>query len=230
MWSGCRVSRSDCPSFPPTVFVWLLPLENVPVTETLSRFTEDLAAVLPDVDANTTGQYGAGIGSKDEPEQLRRLLAALRETDAWYGDLDREVAYPDGAGRCDLVLPDGTPVEAKLLRYWRANGDPEPHMYTHVFSPFATNTLLTDAQRVTDFAADDTGALLGLYYDRAADDPTTVSSLPKRYTPADLAAKVVADIEFWYDLDATVAAINRVAELQHRVHKRAAVITWTIEP
>jgi hypothetical protein len=199
-------------------------------TETLTRFTEDLAAVLPTVDATTTGQYGAGIGSENEPEQLRRLLTALRETNAWYDDLDREVAYPDGDGRCDLMLPDGTPVEAKLLRYWRANGDPEPHMYTHVFSPFSTNTLLTDARRVSNFAVDHSGALLGLYYDRAADDSTAVSSLPDRYTPADLAAKVVADIDFWYDLDATIAAIARVAGLQHRVHKRAAVITWTIEP
>jgi|APHM01.1.fsa_nt_gi hypothetical protein len=67
-----------------------------------------------------------------------------------YRTVEREVAYlaPNSSERYDLRLPDGTPAEAKLLRHWRANDDPEDYIYTHVLSPFHENTLLTDAKQL----------------------------------------------------------------------------------
>jgi len=114
----------------------------------LADLTVDMAEVVPAVDEGTSGQYGAGIGSESEERQLELILDQLCGLDARYEGIDREAPYPERPGKCDLVLLSGMPVEAKLIRYWRANGDPELNMYTHVFSPFHRNTLLTDAERL----------------------------------------------------------------------------------
>jgi len=133
----------------------------------LEQFTRDITSVLSVVDSETTGQYGDGVGSEGEERQLDLLVDALRETDDRYHDLEREFPYPESTERCDLVLPDGTPIEAKLIRYWRANGDPEPTMYGHVFSPFHRNTLLTDVEKLHESKFDGPTALLGLFYERS---------------------------------------------------------------
>jgi len=195
----------------------------------LRELTEMLAGAVPDVDSETTGQYGDGLGSEDEERQLELLLGRLRERDARYRGIDREVAYPERSGKCDLVLTDGTPAEAKLIRYWRANGDPESTMYGHVFSPFHRNTLLTDARRLHASAFADRCGLLGLFYMRADDDPETVETLPERYTPEDIAEKVVRDIDHWYDAGASVCHIAKFDDLQHDVHGQGAVISWVVE-
>jgi len=195
----------------------------------LETLTEDLAAAVPAVDARTTGQYGNGLGSEDEERQVELLLEHLREGDDRYRAVEREVPYPDGSGRCDLVLPTGTPVEVKLIRYWRANGDPEPTMYTHVFSPFHRNTLLDDAARLQDSAFEAPYGLLGLFYVRPEDDPETVEALPGRYTAEDVAEKVVRDVDYWYGIDARVCEISRFDGLRHAVHGQGAVIAWLVE-
>ena len=94
----------------------------------IAQLAEDVAEVIPQIDRETTGQYGDGIGSEDEERQMVLILEKLRELDKRYQGAEKEVEYPDKSASCDLVLPDGIPVEAKLLRYWRANGDPEDHM------------------------------------------------------------------------------------------------------
>lgn len=201
------------------------------MTEVLSleEVTQGMARAIPTVDSRTTGQYGDGIGSENEEHQIELLLEQLRKDDTRYADIEREVEYPAGVGKCDMVLPDGTPVEAKLIRYWRANGDPEPHMYKHVFSPFHNNTLLTDADRLSQSTFSELSGLLGLFYVRSDDDPRTVDALPKRYTAANIADKVAQDIAYWYDIDAEVCQISQFEGLQHTVHKSGAVISWLLE-
>ncbi len=196
---------------------------------TLETLTEDLATALPAVDAETTGQYGDGLGSENEERQVELLLEHLRETDDRYRAVEREVPYPDGPGRCDIVLPSGTPVEVKLIRYWRANGDPEPTTYTHVFSPFHRNTLLADAERLRESGFERPHGLLGLFYTRSEDDPETVEALPERYTAEEVAEKVVRDIGYWYGADAGVCGISHFDGLRHGVHERGAVISWLVE-
>ena len=195
----------------------------------LHTFTKAVADAVPAVDHMTTGQYGDGLGSEDEERQLELLLDYLREMDDRYREVDREVQYPDSSEKCDLVLPNGRPVEAKLIRYWRANGDPEPTMYGHVFSPFHRNTLLTDARRLHTSAFGERSGLLGLFYTRTGDDPETVEALPERYTAEDIAEKVVHDINYWYEAKATVCCIAKFDGLQHDVHGEGAVISWSVE-
>lgn len=193
----------------------------------LTRLATDIASVISDVDAETTGQYKDGIGSEDEERQIELLLEALKDYDQWYQDIAQEVRYPTTEQRCDLQLPDGTPVEVKLLRYWRANGDPEDYMPKQVLSPFHENTLLTDAQRlrVSDF--EESGGLLGLFYKRADEDSTTTAH-QTRFTAEDLAEKLRRDIEYWYDCTATVECVAQFSGLQHPVHAQGAAIAWGI--
>jgi hypothetical protein len=195
----------------------------------LDVFTGAIADAVPAVDRNTTGQYGDGLGSEDEERQVELLLDHLRETDDRYEEVNREVPYPDSSERCDLVLPNGMPIEAKLIRYWRANGDPEPAMYGHVFSPFHQNTLLTDARRLHTSEFSERSGLLGLFYKRADDDPETVKALPERYTAGEIAEKIVRDIEHWYEIDASVCQITEFDRLQHTVHREGAAISWVLE-
>jgi hypothetical protein len=199
------------------------------MVERLSDLTEDIAEVIPDVDSRTGGQYGDGIGSENEERQIELLLDELREQDSRYQEVRREVPYPESAERCDLMLPDGTPVEAKLIRYWRANGDPEPNMHKHVFSPFHKNTLLTDAHSLTDSEIGDRGGLLGLFYKRADNEPETVDALPSRYTAEDIADKIAKDVSYWYDVEASVCEISHFTGLQHTIHKQGAIISWIVE-
>ena len=201
------------------------------MTEQLSLedLTVDMAEVIADVDSRTTGQYGDGIGSENEERQIELLLQALREQDSHYEHVEREVSYPESAERCDLVLPDGMPVEAKLIRYWRANGDPEPNMFKHVFSPFHKSTLLTDAQSLAESELGDSSGLLGLFYKRADSDSTAVEALASRYTAEDIAEKVAQDITYWYDIEASVCEIAHFTGLQHTIHKQGAILSWTLK-
>lgn len=194
----------------------------------LTQLASDIATVLPEVDSKTRGQYGDGLGSEDEERQLDLLFDALKEYDSNYTAVNREVSYPTTAERCDIQLPDGLPIEAKLLRYWRANGDPEHHMPKQVFSPFHENTLLSDVERLLDSEFESPCGLLGLFYKRADDDPEAVKALPERFTAGNLAEKVRQDIEYWYECTASVECVASVNDLQHRVHKQGAVITWKI--
>jgi hypothetical protein len=195
----------------------------------LTRLAADFASIIPSVDAETEGQYGSGIGSESEERQVELILDALDDIDESYRGVKREVAYPDRPADCDIVFNDGTPIEAKLLRYWRANGDPEPHWYKHIFSPFNRNTLLTDSKRLCESDFEQVGGLLGLFYQRTPDDSVSVEESPERFTASALAEKVVRDIEYWYGYDAEVCGIESFSGLQHSIHRRGSVITWSVD-
>ncbi|QAU11660.1 hypothetical protein EKH57_02150 [Halorubrum sp. BOL3-1] len=194
----------------------------------LTQLANDIAAVISTVDANTEGQYGDGIGSENEPRQVSLLIDELQHHSEKYRGTQQEVAYPDDPGSCDLVLPEGTPVECKLLRYWRANGDSEDYMPKQVFSPFHGNTLLTDAQKLSMSEFDRDGGLLGLFYKRSASDPESVANLPGRFTAEWLADKTASDIEYWFDIDVEICSVADFSGLQHPVQSQGAAITWQI--
>lgn len=102
--------------------------------QTLSRLANDIASVIPSIDAETGGQYGAGIGSESEERQIKLIFETLQDVDESYHNVDREIAYPDWVATCDIILSDDIPIEAKLLRYWRANGDPTKLVQTRLQS------------------------------------------------------------------------------------------------
>lgn len=151
------------------------------------------------------------------------------DVDDRYQEVKTEEPYPDGSERCDLVMPTGMPIEVKLIRYWRANGDSEPNMYERVFSPFHRNTLLTDADRLRNASFGEEGALLGLFYVRSEDDPKTVEALAERYSAESIGEKIVHDLDYWYGIEASVCEIARFDGLRHDVHKRGAIISWALE-
>ena len=201
----------------------------MPQQPSFETLTEDMAQVIPEVDRQTVGQYGDGIGSENEERQVELLLQHLRERNDRYQGVQQEVPYPNSTERCDLMLPSDLPVEVKLIRYWRANGDPEPNMYKHVFSPFHRNTLLTDANRLSNSEFGSQSGLLGLFYTRSENDPETVQALPSRYTANDIADKIAEDISYWYDLNVSICNIAPFSGLQHTVHKQGAIISWVIK-
>lgn len=198
------------------------------VFDKLSQFAEDVAVIVPSVDAETEGQYGSGLGSEPEERQVKLIFRALAEKDDSYQATKREVGYPEQAATCDIVLSGQIPVEAKLLRYWRANGDPEDFWYSHVFSPFNKNTLLTDAKRLHEAGFQQPGGILGLFYQRGVDDSENIKGLEERFTATEMAEKVAHEIEYWYDFDAKVCRVAPFRGLQHSIHQRGAAITWTI--
>ena len=195
----------------------------------LEHLATDVAAVMRRVDAKTEGQYGAGIGSEDEPRQVELIAATLRRHSRDYANVRLEVPYPVSGGSYDLVLPGGIPVECKLPRYWRANGDPEDYMPRQVFSPFHSNTLLSDAAKLARSGFEDPGGLLGLFYERAAGDPVSIRMLAERYTATELAEKTARDIRYWFDIEVEVCAVAPFDGLQHPVQARGAAITWRLE-
>jgi hypothetical protein len=99
--------------------------------DSLSELATDIASAIPSIDAETEGQYGAGLGSESEERQIDLILNFLAEQDTRYSAVEREVTYPDRTASCDIVLSDGLPVEAKLLR----SGDP-----TEILSLTGTST------------------------------------------------------------------------------------------
>ncbi|WP_435093430.1 hypothetical protein [Halorubrum sp. N11] len=155
-------------------------------------------------------------------DELQRHSAACRDTQLG-------VLYPESSKSCDFLLPDRIPVECKLLRYWRANGDPEDSMPMRVFSPFHEHTLLSDAQKLNESGFDRDGGLLGLFYKRSDEDPKAVANLPEQYTAERLADKTDRDIEYWFDIDVDVCEVAEFDGLQHLVQAQGAAITWEIE-
>jgi hypothetical protein len=198
-------------------------------TEDLLRaLADDISEAIKAVDRRTVGQYGEGIGSEDEEDQLELLLEELRKQSGRYSEAELEAPYPNSEQSCDLLLPQEVPVECKLIRYWRANGDPEHYMPMRVFSPFNENTILTDAQKITSSSFERDGGLLGLFYKRSESDPENVRSLPERFNADDLAKKIARDIQYWHGVEAEICAVAKFSGLRHEIHKQGAAITWKL--
>lgn len=56
-----------------------------------------------------------------------------------------------------------------------------------------------------------------------------MEALPERYTPESIAEKVVRDIGYWYEAEASVCRIVESDGLQHTVHGQGATISWAVE-
>jgi len=102
-------------------------------------------------------------------------------------------------------------------------------MPRQVLSPFHHNTLLSDAAKLARSNFEDPGGLLGLFYERAADDPESIRMLAERYTATELAEKTALDIRYWFDIEVEVCALAPFDGLQHPVQARGAAITWRLE-
>jgi hypothetical protein len=141
--------------------------------------------------------------------------------------VETEKKYPDSLKRCDLVIDrDGfrMPVEAKLLRFRRDNGNIDPNMYKSVFSPFperSSSSLLSDSQKLVESGFGLPCGLLGLYYEKNGEEY-------ERLTAERIAEKFERDVEFWYDFNIETGAIEKFNGLQHPHFGHGAVIAWIL--
>ena len=190
----------------------------------LEQFAHDIADVIPDVDSSAEHhRWKPGIGAFDEEKQVQRILETLPEQTDYYESIETEVPYPNSDRRCDILIGRegrSIPVEAKLLRFYRDNGDMEPSAYTSIFSPFS-NSVVTDAKKLTESEFEMSGGLLGLYYEPTEGDFTGMDA-------ETLAEKVVEDVDYWYNLQLNVSTIARFTDLRHPVHQQGAAIIWEL--
>jgi hypothetical protein len=192
----------------------------------LAEIAETFASVIDTADRGIGERknYGPGIGPHKEQDQLAALVDAADFDGSSITRLQTEAPYPGGNEQCDLVVSTSDariPVEAKLLRFRRANGNDEPEGYAKVFSPFKpSGSLVTDAEKLRSSGFGSAGGLLGIHYSAGTDD-----------TPADatgLAEKLARDVAFRYGVEPEVVAVESFDGLRHEVHDAGAIITWAL--
>ena len=116
------------------------------------------------------------------------------------------------------------PVEAKLLRFKRDNGNEDPNRYTTIFSPFNSNdptTLMHDSYRPYESWFELTGGLLGIYNEREHEE---IEQMDVNL----IAEKFAQDVRYWYEFDAEIAGIAPFHGLRHPVFQQGAVVTWRL--
>jgi hypothetical protein len=193
---------------------------------TLATLAESFAEHIREADREIDERrdYGPGIGPHKERDQLEALVERVGSEDTPIARLDTEVPYPGRGERCDLVVSTAEariPVEAKLLRFRRANGNDEPEGYARVFSPVKpSGSLVTDGEKLRASGFRSAGGLLGIHYSAGTEG-----------TPADatrLAEKVVQDVSFWYGFDVETVAVESFDGLRHDVHDSGSIMAWTL--
>jgi hypothetical protein len=194
----------------------------------LQRVARDFADVIPQVDADAQhDRWKAGIGPFEEEKQIEMILEELADQVTRIEGIQREVTYPDSQRRCDLVIESDSvrlPVEAKLLRFRRDNGNIDPNMYKSVFSPFperSSSSMLTDAKKLVESDFTQPTGLLGLYYEKD-------NEAYEQLRGETIAEKFAQDVSYWYDIEIETTAIARFDGLQHPHHQHGAVITWLL--
>lgn len=194
--------------------------------DTLAEVAEAFADIIGSVDRRIgeRNDYGPGIGPHREPDQLAALVDSADFGGSSVSRLQTEAPYPSRGEQCDLVVSTDDariPIEAKLFRFRRANGDDEPEGYSKVFSPFKpSGSLVTDAKKLRSSGFGSAGGLLGIHYSAGTDG-----------TPGDatgLAEKLVQDVTFWYGFTPNVVAVEPFNGLQHEVHGDGAIIAWAL--
>lgn len=195
-------------------------------SDLLTTLADDFASVIPAVDTEAEhGRWQPGLGPFEEDRQVEMLREALEGKTSY--SIETEAPYLDGGQRVDLFIESektGIPVEAKLLRFRYDNGNIDPNSFAKVFSPFperTTSTLLTDARKLHRAGFDESGGLLGLYYE-------PVDESYERMTPEAIAEKFALDVDYWYDFEVETRNVAHFDGLRHPVHQRGAVITWEI--
>jgi len=192
----------------------------------LSQLADDFASVVPEVDSEAEhSRWQAGIGPFEEDRQIEMLREAVERHTSY--SLNTEVPYLESGQRVDLVTESGerqVPVEAKLLRFRYDNGNIDPNSFAKVFSPFperSTSTLLTDAKKLHKAGFEESGGLLGLYYE-------PVDESYERMSAEAIAEKFCLDVNYWYDFEVETRKVAHFRGLRHPVHQQGAVITWEI--
>ena len=197
-------------------------------SEILEQVGQDFANVIPAVDEEACHErWNPGIGPFEEEAQLEMILTSLADDSNRPKYIETEVPYPESGKRCDLFIEHGSrqlPVEVKLLRFSRDNGNIDPNMYKSIFSPFperSSSSLLTDTRKLAESGFEPPYGLIGLYYEKNEEEYEQLRA-------ERIAEKFEHDVEYWYNLDIDTVAVNRFSGLQHPHHQHGAVIAWLL--
>lgn len=194
-------------------------------------FVEVIQNVDAEIGENRT--YGAGIGPHDEDDQIDALVQAVRERNLFDGEIATAkgdaagVRYPGGQA-ADLYLEsDGRSeyCEAKLFRFQKANGNPYAQEFSKVFNPYQDRNPRSFIHDVKKLAAAEIRlpkTFLGIYYRPIEGAGTEISS-------QEIADKFAADVDHWTEYTISVDTIAQFSGLQHEVHHRGGVLTWTLD-
>ena len=194
----------------------------------LQQVAEAFADAIPVVDETAThSRWKPGIGPFEEEEQLEMIRREVEQQATIEGILDSEAPYPSSSRRVDLLLRGNgsrIPIEAKLVRFRRDNGNIDPNMYKSVFSPFperSSSSMLTDCKKLAESDFDLPCGVLGLYYERNEE--------PYQELRADrIAEKFTRDVEYWYDIPIECVCVESFRGLRHPHHQRGAVMAWEL--
>lgn len=201
----------------------------------VGALAESFAEVIREVDADIgeNRTYGAGIGPHDEDDQIDALVNAVRERDLFDGTIATAkadataVRYPGGQS-ADLYLESegrSEYCEAKLFRFQKANGNPYAQEFSKVFNPYQDRNPRSFIHDIEKLAAADIRhpkTFLGIYY-RPVDGAGT------EITSGEIADKFAADVDHWTDYSISIDRVARFSDLQHEVHHRGAILTWTLD-
>ncbi|WP_433632959.1 transcriptional regulator [Halomicrococcus sp. NG-SE-24] len=186
------------------------------------------ADAIPTVDETANhSRWKPGIGPFEEENQIEKTRTELEKQAAVEETIKYEEPYPDSSRRVDLLLEndgDQLPIEAKLIRFRRDNGNIDPNMHKSVFSPFperSSSSMLTDCQKLAESGFDFPCGVLGLYYERNEEEYEELRA--KR-----IAEKFTLDVEYWYDIPIETVCIESFSGLRHPHHQHGAVIAWKL--
>ncbi|RDZ65345.1 hypothetical protein C5B90_02980 [Haloferax sp. Atlit-12N] len=201
------------------------------VGQLADSFVDVIQKVDAEIGENRT--YGPGIGPHDEDDQIDSLVQAVTQRDLFDGLISTAksdvstVRYPGGQA-ADLYLEADEKseyCEAKLFRFQKANGNPYAREFSKVFNPFQDRnprSFIHDVNKLAAAEIQSTKSFLGMYY-------RPVEGAGTEITGEEIADKFAADVTHWTDHSIEVDNVVPFSGLQHEVHHRGAVLTWTLE-
>ncbi|MFC7047291.1 transcriptional regulator [Halobacteriaceae archaeon GCM10025711] len=194
----------------------------------IRRLARAFADAIPSVDETANhSRWKPGIGPFEEENQIEMIREEVEQRGTIGESIKYEEPYPDSSRRVDLLLEgdgDPLPIEAKLIRFRRDNGNIDPNMYKSVFSPFperGSSSMLTDCQKLAASGFDFPAGVLGLYYERNDEEY-------EKLRADRIAEKFTLDVEYWYDIPIETVCVEPFSGLRHPHHQHGAVIAWEL--
>lgn len=186
----------------------------------LEQFVEDMAKAIEIKDSEVSHEkFQDGIGPFGEESQLDFLVEELESMG--YQSIKQEVKYPSSSKKVDLIW-ESHQIEAKLLRLRGDNGRLSQYMFRKIFSPFKSNSLMGDAEKLLESDLGGQKALLGIYYEKR-DEPQ------ENLDFENISQKVKDDLDFWHNITIEEEYTASFEGLQHPVHEKGKVVLWKLE-
>lgn len=185
----------------------------------LEQFVEDMAKAIEAKDSEVSHEkFQDGIGPFEEERQLDFLVEELRSMG--YEGIKQEIKYPSSSKKVDLIWKSHQ-IEAKLLRLRGDNCQLSQYMFRKIFSPFKSNSVMGDAEKLLESDLGGQKALLGIYYEKEDEQLEKLNF-------ESISQKVKDDLDFWHNVTIEEQYTASFEGLQHPVHEKGKVVLWTL--